>query len=177
MQHYRRSERLAGPRAAAVLIEDVGYLGVGVIVEQAVQGVGHQTVVGIDPKVSPAGKLRSVTRPLHMGRSQCVCLIGSCFEVGLDAEGHFESDRGDAFEEEPTDRCVDAGARNTLTRSVCDGSSHAEVLGYLNTSPGVIAERHAAPAAPAHSEALGQRRASLCGTGAMLGPVRLGIGG
>jgi len=76
------------------------------------QGVGHQSVVGVDAEVAPAGCLSLVAGPLDLAAPQHVSLIGAGLDLGLDTDGDLESDGADGLEHQLAHRVVDGRTGN-----------------------------------------------------------------
>lgn len=113
-----------------------------------------------------------------MAVTEPVGLLGPALDLGLDAEGDLQGQRRQGVEHEGGDGVVHAGTGNPQTsrHPHADGGRHAGVVGHLDVAPGVIAHGHASPAAPANGQALQEGGALPGGTGAALGPMRLGRG-
>jgi hypothetical protein len=148
------------------------------VVPIGLQGVGYESVVGIDGEVSATGELGAVACPLDVATPEPIGLVGARLELRLDRERDFQSEGGDSVKEELAYGGVDRGARDCVTgrKAVLDGHSHAPVLGNLDAAAEVIADGHAPSASATDGEPLEERRAFPGGTGGAVTAVGLRVG-
>jgi hypothetical protein len=99
--------------------------------------------------VTATGSIGAVPGTLDMGTADILSLIGPFFDLGLDTEGDFKSERGDAVQDDLAEGLVDPRARHAETACYAGAYAcrHALVIGDFGVVAAVIADGHAPPSA------------------------------
>ena len=142
------------------------------------EGVGHESVVGIDPHEAEPREVHLVLRPLDVCPPERVGLVQPGLEFSLDAEGDLEGYGIDRVDDEGADRGVDAHARDLLAAGLTGGD--AGPLAHRDGDDGligrmVVAHGHPQTARPADDEPLKQRRSCAGRTPPPILPLHRGI--
>jgi len=105
-----------------------------------------------------------VLGPLDILATQTVGLSQSLLEFLLDVQGHFQSQRANAFEDQRRECSIDYAAGNTLTQgqTVFYAPLLTKVVGAEATAALVVTQRHCPAAFAANDQALEQGRAFAC---------------
>ncbi len=120
------------------------------------EGIGDQTVVGIDATVAAFRQLRFVAGALYVLAPESVHLVGPAAELVANLKCDIESDGGNAFDKQATDRLVDAGSGHPLADGIAarDVGALTHVHGSRSGAWKVVTHRHALAAAPAQEDPL-----------------------
>ena len=115
---------------------------------------GDEAVVRVDAEEASAGEFGLLGGALGVALSERVGFVGAGGEFVLDAEGGFEAEGGDEFDEESADGLIDAGSGDGLTGRGGGFGAAAEVAGEALVAAGVVSDGHAAAAPATQDEPL-----------------------
>ena len=102
---------------------------------------GDEAVVRVDAEEASAGEFGLLGGALGVAFAERVGFVGAGGEFVLDAEGGFEAEGGDEFDEESADGLIDGGSGDGLTGRGGGFGAAAEVAGEALVAAGVVSPR------------------------------------
>ena len=126
------------------------------VVPVGLEGIGYETVCGIDVKVTPLSQISLIPGSLDLLLAQTVHLIQSGLHLLLDGERDFQRQRSDGVDEKLADSLVQLLTQDMLAYQddVFGSIALAGILRHDLALPRMVTNRHPAATDPADSQAL-----------------------